>query len=242
MAAILGVALTFLKWWESREAYIFGRLSGVLSEQATQTRDALRYVMQRIRRPGPADPPRFPVFAERSLRRLFSRRHWRPVFSFAAPLTSAERKLRLAHRKLEKRQRAATDYQTFVSEQRFAAYLLEGAIALGRSELATNDNRLSRLHETAVDRFERALRLAGKENDVDALELKGLVLRKLGQVGANGLAGAPQVFQQLQDAATAQIATLDRGAVGQEPCVDVRDCPSGTLSSGNASRCDAGHR
>jgi hypothetical protein len=213
MAAILGVALTFLKWWESREAYIFGRLSGVLSEQATQTRDALRYVMQRIRRPGPADPPRFPVFAERSLRRLFSRRHWRPVFSFAAPLTSAERKLRLAHRKLEKRQRAATDYQTFVSEQRFAAYLLEGAIALGRSELATNDNRLSRLHETAVDRFERALRLAGKENDVDALELKGLVLRKLGQVGANGLAGAPQVFQQLQDAATAQIATLDRGAV-----------------------------
>jgi len=91
--------------------------------------------------------------------------------------------------------------------------LLQGAIALGRSELRANDNRISRLNETAADRFERALRVAGKENDLDALELKGLILRKLGQVDANGLAGAPQTFQQLQAAATAQLAALDRGAI-----------------------------
>jgi len=79
MAAILGVALTFLKWWESREAYIFGKLSDVLGDQSTQTRDAVCYVVQRVRRPGPADPPRTPVFAEQELRRLFSRHHWKPV-------------------------------------------------------------------------------------------------------------------------------------------------------------------
>ena len=213
LAAILGVVLTFLKWWESREAYVFGRLSSVLGEQATRTRDALRYVIQRMRRPGPADPPRIPVFAEGSLRRLFSRRHWKPVLSLASPFTSADRKLRRIHGRLDKRQRAASDYQTFVNEQRFAAYLLQGAIALGRSELTVNDNRISRLNETAADRFERALRVAGKENDLDALELKGLILRKLGQVDANGLAGAPQTFQQLQAAATAQLAALDRGAI-----------------------------
>ena len=215
MAAIAGVALAFLKYWESREAYVFSRLSNVLGEQSTQTRHALRYVLQRMRRPGPADPPRFPVFAERPLRRLFGRRHWKPVFSWATPLTSANRKLRLAHRKLDKRQRAATNYQTFINEQRFAAYLLQGVIALGRSESATNDNRLSRLNEAAVDRFERALRVAGKGNDLDALELKGLMLRKLGQIGVNGLAGAPQTFEQLQGTAAAQLATLDRAAIDE---------------------------
>lgn len=215
LAAIAGVALGFLKYWESREAYVFSRLSSVLGEQSAQTRDALRYVIQRIRRPGPADPPRFPVFAERSLRRLFSRRHWKPAFSFAAPLTSADRKLRLAHRKLDRRQRAATNYQSFVNEQRFAAYLLQGAIALGRSESATNDSRLSRSHEAAVDRLERALRVAGKENDLDALELKGLIFRKLGQIGVNGLSGAPQTFETLQGTAMAQLATLDRAAIDE---------------------------
>jgi hypothetical protein len=213
LAAILGVVLTFLKWWESREAYVFGRLSSVLGEQATRTRDALRYVIQRMRRPGPAEPPRFPVFVEGSLRRLFSQRHWKPVLSLASPFTSADRKLRRIHRRLDKRQRAATDYLTFVHEQRFAAHVLQGAIALGRSELIANDSRLSRLNEAAADFFERALRIAGKENDLDALELKGLILRKLGQVDANGLAGAPQTFQQLQAAATAQLAALDRGAI-----------------------------
>jgi hypothetical protein len=77
MAAILGVALAFLKWWENREAYIFGRLGAVLGEQASQTRDAVQYVIQRIRRPGPADSPRFPVFVACSVGGIGSRYlHW----------------------------------------------------------------------------------------------------------------------------------------------------------------------
>jgi hypothetical protein len=215
LAAIAGVALAFLKYWESREAYIFGRLSSVLGEQAAHTRDALRYVIQRVRRPGPADPPRTPLFAELALRRLFRRRHWKPVLSLAGPYTSADRKLRRIHRRLDKRQRAATQYQAFVNEQRFAAYLLQGAIALGRSEAATSDNRLSRLNETAIDRFERALRVAGKEYDLNALELKGLILRKLGHIGASGATGAPRAFEQLQDSAAAQLSTLDRTAIDE---------------------------
>lgn len=194
MAAILGVALTFLKWWESLEAVIFGRLSGVLGEQASQTQELLRYVIQRIRRPGPADPPRTPVFAELPLRRLFSRHHWKPVLSFAGPFTSADRKLKRIHRKLDKRERAATGYRNFVNEQRFAAYLLQGAIALGRSESAT-DNYLNCLNETAANSLQRALTVSGKQNDLDALELKGILLRKLGQIdfqswSTQGISGA----------------------------------------------------
>jgi hypothetical protein len=211
LAAIAGVALTFLKWWERREAYIFGRLSNILGEQATYTRDALRHVIGRIRRPGPADPPRLPIFAESSLRRLFSRRHWTPVFALADPLTSADRKLRRLHRRLDKRQRAATDYQTFVNEQRFAGYLLQGAIALGRSERAANEVRLNRLNEIASDRFQSALHVPGKGNDSDALELRGLILRKLGLIDANGVGGAHEAFQQLQAAAIAQVEATDIG-------------------------------
>jgi hypothetical protein len=187
LAAILGVVLTFLKWWESREAYIFGRLSDVLGNQSTQTRDAVHYVVQRIRRPGPADPPKTPVFAELALRRLFSRHHWKPVYSLAGPFTSADRKLRRIHRKLDKRQRAATRYQTFVNEQRFAAYLLQGAIALGRSERAKNDNILSRSNDTAANRLQRALSVPGKQSDLEALELRGILLRKL----ASSVRGTP---------------------------------------------------
>jgi hypothetical protein len=210
MAAILGVALAFLKWWENREAYIFGRLGAVLGEQASQTRDAVQYVIQRIRRPGPADSPRFPVFAEGSLRRLFSRRHWKPVFALADPLTSADRKLRRLHRRLEKRQGAATNYVSFVNEQRFAAHLLQGAIALGRAERAS-DVRVNRLIQSACDRFQSALQVPGKGNDLDALELKGLLLRKLGLVDADGVGGAHEVFQELQAAALAQLETVPVG-------------------------------
>ena len=209
LAAIAGVALTFLKWWESREAYIFGRLSNVLGEQATQTRDALRYVIQRIRRPDPADPPRTPIFAELALRRLFSRRHWTPVFALAGPFTSADRKLNRIHRKLDKRQRAASAYQTFVNEQRFAAHLLQGAIALGRSERIKNDSSLSRLNEAAANSLQRALTVAGKQNDLDALELKGILLRKLGQIDFQSGAGAPRVVEELRSAARTQLAALD---------------------------------
>ena len=209
MAAILGVVLTFLKWWESREAYIFGRLTSVLGEQASHTRDALRFVIQRIRRPGPGDSPRMPVFAEGPLRRLFSRRHWKPVFALADPFTSADRKLRRLHKRLDKRQLAASAYQAFVNEQRFAGYLLQAAIALGRSERTSNDKRLNRLNEIASDRFQSALHVTGKENDLNALELRGLLLRRLGLTNVDAVGGAHQIFQLLHAAAVAQLETTN---------------------------------
>lgn len=126
------------------------------------------------------------------------------MFALADPLTSADRKLKRLHRRLDKRERAATDYQTFVNEQRFAAYLLQGAIALGRSERTANDVRLNRLNEIASDRFQSALHVPGKGNDLNALELKGLMLRKLGLIHVNSAGGAHEIFQQLQAAAMAQ--------------------------------------
>lgn len=210
LGALLGAVLAFLKWWERREAYVFGRLSSILGEQTTQTRDALRYVIGRIRRPSPADSPKIPIFAELPLRRLFTRRYWKPVLAFGDAFTSADRKLRRIHRRLDKRQRSASDYQTFVNEQRFAAYVLQGSIALGRSDVTTNENRLHRLNATAADSFESALRVPGKDADVEALELRGLVLRKLGRVDAVG-GGAAQAFQQLQASAAAQLLTLEPG-------------------------------
>jgi hypothetical protein len=209
MAAIAGVVLASLKWWEKREAYIFGRPTSVLGEQASQTHEALRYVLNRIRRPGPADRPRVPVFAELALRRLFGRHHWKPVLSFAGPFTSADRKLRRIHRRLDKRERAATGYRNFVNEQRFAAHMLQAAIALGRSERAKTDNHLSRFNQAAANSLHRALTVSGKENDLDALELKGIVLRKLRQIDFDSEADAPEAFEHLRKAAEAQLAALD---------------------------------
>ena len=214
-AAIAGVVLAALKWWEGREAYVFGQLNSLLGEQGTRTRAALGFVIRRMQRPGPADRPPMPLFAERPLRRLFRRRHWKPVLSLAGPLTSAERKLRRLHNRLDKRQDSASKYQSFVNEQRFAAHMLQGAIASGRSERVSNENRLSRLNEMALESFQRALAVPGKENDLNALEAYGLLLRKLGQTDPNILGGAPQTFRRLQAVADNQLSSVDPGAIDQ---------------------------
>lgn len=93
--------------------------------------------------------------------------------------------------------------------------MLQGAIASGRSERTSNDNRLSQLNEIALDQFHQALSVAGKENDLDALELKGLLLRQLGEIDQNSSAAAPHTFRQLQAAATARLGTLDTGAIDE---------------------------
>jgi hypothetical protein len=208
-AALVGVALTGLKWWEKREPVIFGRIKTLLGDQGLKTRSACKFVIQTITRPGPADRPEFPVFAERTLRRLFQRRHWKPVFSLAGPLTSAERQLRSVHKSLEKRQAAATDYQTFINEQKFAAHILDGAIASGRTESKSYANDIKTLNGRALESFEKALKVPGKASDFDALELKGLHLRKLGIDDPEKLSAAEEVFGLLSQAAKLHRDSLD---------------------------------
>jgi hypothetical protein len=216
VAALVGVALAFLKWHERREAVIFGRLRNLLSEQSALTRDALRKVVTLIMRPEPGDGARLPLFAERPLVSLFRRRHWTPVLSFSGPLTSADRKLKRLHSRLKKRDDAANDYRGFINEQRFAAYMLEGAIASGRTERTTNDNRLSQLHRKALESFDSALRVPGKEADLDALELKGLLLRRLGQTNSGGSGGAMQTFERLDREARQQLKALGSVSIARQ--------------------------
>ena len=86
---------------------------------------------------------------------------------------------------------------------------MQGAIALGRSERTKNDNPLSRLNEVAANSLQRALTVAGKQNDLEAIELKGILLRKLGQIDFASDAGAPRAFEELRNAAEIQVAALD---------------------------------
>jgi hypothetical protein len=209
IAAIIGVALAALKWYENRESVVFRRLSGLLGEQAQRTKQALSHVLQMITRPGPADPPKMPSFAEAPLRALLKRRHWTPVLAFAGPLTSADRKLNRTHRRLDKRQDTASRYQIFINEQRFAAHMLQGAIASARSERASTEHRLNQLTTQALDSFQKASRVPGKSDDLNSIELIGIHLRKLGQIDVTYGGSAPATFEMLAEKARTQRDALD---------------------------------
>jgi hypothetical protein len=82
--------------------------------------------------------------------------------------------------------------KSFVTEQRFSAFVLEGAIAAARAGETNGDPERSRRNNEALQRFEAALKVESKGSDLVGLEMKGLQLRKLRRPEAL------EVFQQIE--------------------------------------------
>src|SRR5262249_2311856 len=137
--------------------------------------------------------PRQPLFIAPTLRQLFGRDTWQPVFALSDPLSTASAKLSEAHSTLAKKYRTLRHQKAFVGEQRFSAFLLQGAIAAARAGEARGDAERSRKNSEALERFEAALRVDGKGSDLVGLEVRGLQLRKVGR-----RQDALEVFQRVE--------------------------------------------
>jgi hypothetical protein len=181
ITGLFGFAMFVWRKWERREAYVFGRLAELLRDQGQQVRRSSEHALEVIEFPSPLPKPSLPMFAEIALKKVFARDKWQSVLSPVNPITAVDKKLEKAHELLDKKQRLADDYKAFVNHQRYAAFMLEGAIASARaSKLQSNFEARQVYANTALDKFESALKVDGREVDTDALELKAIQLRNLG--------------------------------------------------------------
>jgi hypothetical protein len=181
MGVIFGAAMAFWRWWDGREAVLYRRVNRRLEERGAEVSAACKHALDLILRPGPGVKPTQPLFVAAGLRELFSRDTWQPVFGMSDPLSTAGAKLHEAHRTLAEKYATLRHQKGFVAEQRFSAFLLEGAIAAARAGDSKVDAERGRNNSEALQRFEAALRVDGKGFNLVGLELKALQLRKLGR-------------------------------------------------------------
>jgi hypothetical protein len=138
--------------------------------------------------------PTQPLFVVPQLRDVFSQDGWHPLFGVSDTLNYASGRLREAHATLAEKYRTLRQQKSFIVEQRFSAFILEGALAAARAaELDAGFGR-NRKNNEALKFFEAALNVDGKSSDLLALEFKGLQLVKL-----NRKVEAQQVFQRIEE-------------------------------------------
>jgi hypothetical protein len=86
------------------------------------------------------------------------------------------------HVQLNDKDDTITLHRSFAIAQRYSANVLQGALGAARANGKDSQER-NRLNQTALDRFDAALALEGKNSDAVVLELKCLQLRKLQRTG-----------------------------------------------------------
>jgi hypothetical protein len=190
---VFGAAMAIWRWWDGREAVLYQRVNRRLQERGLEISAACRHSLELILRPSPGARPKQPLFIAPTLRYLFIRETWRPLFAMFDPLSTASGKLSEAHATLAKKYRTLRHQKAFVAEQRFSAFLLQGAIAAARAGEANGDAERSKRDREALERFEAALRVEGKGSDLAGLEVRGLQLRKVGRKQ-----DALEVFQRVE--------------------------------------------
>src|SRR5262249_1254972 len=150
---IFGGAMAIWRWWDGREAVLYRRVNRRLQERGQEVSAACRHTLELILRPSPGTRPRQPLFIAPTLRQLFGRDTCQPVVALSDPLSTASAKLSEAHSTLAKKYRALRHQKAFVGEQRFSAFLLQGAIAAARAGEARGDAERSRKNSEALERF-----------------------------------------------------------------------------------------
>jgi hypothetical protein len=191
---IFGAAMAFWRWWDGREAVVYRRANRRLGERGNQVRVACKHALALLLRPSPGEMPRQPLFVARPLRDVLARDGWQPWLSISDTLTYASGKLRETHGILAEKYRTLRQQKSFVVEQRFSAFLLEGAIAAARAADATNVHERNRKNNESLRFFEAALHVDSKSSDLLALEFKGLQLVKL-----NRKPEAQQTFERVEE-------------------------------------------
>jgi hypothetical protein len=181
LGPLFGIAMAAWRWWDKRESVVWRRAMRLLADQGRYVQDCCEHSLAAVLYPSPATPPQQPLFAVRSLRRVFAR-GWRHPLDKARPIIWGKNLLQRAHEQLDEKDGVISLHRSFAVAQRYSAFVLQGAIAAAIAIKSSDAQSRNRSNQTALDRFENALALEGKASDAVVLELKCLQLRKLGRV------------------------------------------------------------
>jgi tetratricopeptide (TPR) repeat protein len=190
---LAGFSFGVWRWWYYRERVLHKRLQEYLAEQDRRLEGARSYVLEAIFRPGPkrrffADP----LFVVAPLRSLLRRRGWDTLLGMGNAETVADRKLRYALGRIERRVEAGTAALAALRRQMAAAHVLKGAIACARAERSAVQR--AELDDRALTEFRTAQQVIEHEHDLQAKEYEAHQLRKLGH-----LREALAAYEQLEE-------------------------------------------
>ena len=183
LVGLAGFSFGVWRWWYYRERVLHKRLQEYLAEQDRRLDGARSYVLEAIFRPGPkrrffADP----LFVAAPLRSLLRRRGWDSMLGMGNVETAADRKLRYALGRIERRVEAGTAALAALPRQMAAAHVLKGAIACARAEQKRNVSQRVDLDDRALTEFRTALQVLEHGHDPQAKEYEAHQLRKLGHL------------------------------------------------------------
>lgn len=181
LVGLAGFSFGIWRWWYHRERVLHRRLQEYLAEQDRRLDGARSYVLEAIFRPGAKR--RFfgdPLFVVQPLRSLLRREGWDSLLGIGRIETAADRSLDTALGRIERRLETATATLTSLRMQRASAFLLKGAVASARAQLARDPVRRADLDDRALVHFRAALGVS--EHDLQAKEYEAHQLRKLGHL------------------------------------------------------------
>jgi hypothetical protein len=175
---LLGFVFAIWKWWESREARLFRRFESMIERQEAQLVKARSDLLDAINRPGPGLLIRPPIFAEKAVQRVLSRRRWNTAFSMLPGTPALDRSLGNAISTCVRKASAHLKRLAFFREQVASARIIQGALAAQRAARASEEHESQRLDQEALDHFRAVLALPGHKGDLAALELIAHQLRR----------------------------------------------------------------
>lgn len=175
---LIGFVFAIWKWWESREARLFRRFESMIERQEAQLVKARLDLLDTINRPGPGLLIKAPVFAEKAVQRVLSRRGWNSAFAMLPRARGLDHSLDDAINTCIRKASAHLRRLAFFREQVASARLIQGALAAERAARASEEYEGQRLDQEALDHFRAVLALPGHKEDLAALELIAHQLRR----------------------------------------------------------------
>lgn len=178
IVGLLGISFGVYKWWRYREHILHKRLKEYLEESDKRLREGEHYVLDALRRPGPAYPITVPLFANTSLRSVLRERNWdRTTLAFNVE-TSCDGQLMDAIQSIQRKIETAENQIKSLKQQYATAHILRGAIAASVAERAPD--KATERNNLALTSFRTALQMKGHQADIVAKELEAHQLRKMG--------------------------------------------------------------
>jgi hypothetical protein len=175
---LIATILAIWRWWEAREANLFRRFEEMIAREEAQLVKARNDLLDVMNRPGPGIRIQPPLFVDKSLRLVLTRRRWHPG-SLMSVGQKLDRRLESAVETSNRKVAAHEARLSFFRREIASARLVQGALAGCRAARSSELHEKQLFQQEALDRFSSVLTLPGHENDPTALELVAHQLKEI---------------------------------------------------------------
>ncbi|MFA5950538.1 MAG: hypothetical protein WC807_09675 [Hyphomicrobium sp.] len=171
-----------VRWWKYREKVLFRRLEEMLKREKARLGQTRADLFSNVLRPSVGTTTEAPTMSNGALGQTLV---GRGLIPFALPVFqnwAGGRALQKSIIQLQSQRQVHRGVQSQVERELANAFLLRGAIETSRADISSDEGARRKFAQRALHHYDMAIRLAGDEGDLDALELKAYQLLKIGEV------------------------------------------------------------